>query len=55
LVVLDKKDAIIEKSANNLPHVKTILIDYLNPYDLLRYENIMFMEASLKRAEELYL
>lgn len=55
LLVLDKKDEIIEKSANNLPHVKTILVDYLNPYDLLHFENVMFMEASLKRAEELFL
>lgn len=55
LLVLDKKDEVIEKSARNLPHVKTILVDYLNPHDLLRFENIMFMEASLKRAEELFL
>lgn len=55
LIVLDKKDEVIEKSANNLPNVKTILIDYLNPHDLLRHEKIMFMEASLKKAEELFL
>jgi large subunit ribosomal protein L4 len=55
LVVLDKKDEMIEKSAGNLPNVKTILVDYLNPYDLLNYENIMFMEASIKKAEELFL
>ncbi len=55
LVVLEKKDANLEKSANNLPNVKTILVDYLNPHDLLSYENVMFMEASLKRAEEIFL
>jgi large subunit ribosomal protein L4 len=55
LVVLEKKDEAIEKSAGNLPNVKTILVDYLNPHDLLTYENIMFMEPSIKRAEELFL
>jgi large subunit ribosomal protein L4 len=55
LLVLDKKDEVLEKSASNLPDVKTILVDYLNPYDLLAYDNVMFMESSLKRAEELFL
>ena len=55
LIVLEKKDEVLEKSANNLPNVKTILVDYLNPHDLLTYDNIMFMEPSLKRAEELFL
>lgn len=55
LIVLEEKNEVLEKSANNLPDVKTILVDYLNPHDLLTYDNIMFMEASLKRAEELFL
>jgi len=55
LVVLEKKDAAIEKSASNLPNVKTILVDYLNPHDLLSHEYIMFMESSIKKAEELFL
>lgn len=55
LVVLDKKDAVLEKSANNLPQVKTVLVDYLNPHDLLSYENVIFLEPSLKKAEELFL
>lgn len=55
LVILEKKDAAIEKSAGNLPHVKTILVDYLNPHDLLTFDNIMFMKPSIKRAEELFL
>ena len=55
LVIIDKKDRVIEKSASNLPNVKTILVDYLNPHDLLKFDNVMFLEASLKRAEELFL
>ena len=55
LVVLDERNELIEKSAHNLPDVKTITVDYLNPHDLLSYDNIMFMEPSLKKAEEIFL
>jgi len=55
LVILEKKDASIEKSAHNIPEVKTILVDYLNPHDLLTFDNIMFLKPSIKRAEEIFL
>lgn len=55
LVVLDKKDAAVEKSAGNLTNVKILLVDYLNPHDLLTYDNVMFMKPSIKRAEEIFL
>ena len=55
LVVLSEKNEILEKSASNLSNVKVILVDYLNPYDLLSFDNVMFLEASLKRAEELFI
>lgn len=55
LVVLAAKDASLEKSASNLPNVKTILVDFLNLHDLLKYEKVMFMESALKRAEELFI
>lgn len=55
LLVLDKKDEVLEKSASNIPGVKVILVDYLNPYDVLAHDNILFMEPSIKKAEELFL
>jgi len=55
LVVLDEKDTNLEKSANNMPHVKVILVNYLNPHDLLKYEKVMFLEPAIKKAEELFL
>ncbi len=54
LVVLPEKSDLIEKSACNLPNVKVVLVNYISPYDLLRYEKIMFMEPSVKKAEELF-
>ncbi len=55
LVVIGEKNANLEKSASNLPNVKTILVDYLNLHDLLKYEKVMFLEPALKKAEELFL
>ncbi len=55
LVVLSEKDLNLEKSASNLPNVKTILVDYLNLHDLLKFEKVMFMESALKKAESLFL
>ncbi len=46
LVVLSDKDAVMEKSASNIENVKTILVDYMNPCDLLKYEKVMFMESA---------
>lgn len=55
LVVIPAHDRILEKSAGNLPNVKTILANYLNVFDVLRYEKIMFLESAIKKAEELFL
>jgi large subunit ribosomal protein L4 len=55
LIVVAEKDVNLEKSANNLPNVKVILVDYLNLHDLLKYEKVMFIESAFKKAEELFL
>jgi large subunit ribosomal protein L4 len=55
LVVISEKNVNIQKSADNLPNVKVILVNYLNPHDLLTYEKVMFMEPAIKKAEELFL
>jgi large subunit ribosomal protein L4 len=55
LIILDEKNPNFEKSAGNVPNVKTILVNYLNPRDLLKYEKVMFMKPALKKAEELFL
>lgn len=55
LVVIPEKNKILEKSAGNLPHVKTLLAQYLNVFDILKYEKIMFLAPALKKAEKLFL
>lgn len=51
LIVMDKKDEKIEKSARNLPFTKIIRFEGLNVYDILRYENLVLTEASLEKIE----
>ena len=48
LLLLDKADANVEKSARNLTDVKTLRAGYLNIRDLLGYEKIVMPLASLK-------
>ncbi|MFH1012645.1 MAG: 50S ribosomal protein L4 [Candidatus Peregrinibacteria bacterium] len=55
LVVIPEKDLILEKSVGNLSNTKVILVNYLNVFDVLKYEKVMFLVPALKKAEELFL
>jgi len=50
LIVVDSKseqNQIVQRSANNLPNVKTLLASYLNVRDLLHYDHIVLPKAAL--------
>jgi len=47
LIVIPQKDANVQRSANNLPQVKTLLAHYLNVIDLLRYDTIVMPRAAV--------
>lgn len=49
LLALNEKNELIEKSSANLPNVKSILVDYLNIADLLKYKNLILLKASLEK------
>lgn len=51
LIVLDARDENIQLSANNLPYVKTLLANYLNVVDLLRFDNILMTVPAVQVAE----
>ena len=55
LVVIAEKDAVIEKSANNIPSVKTITAQYLNVADLMKYRKVCLVGDVDKKIEELFL
>lgn len=54
LIVLSEKNETIQKSSNNLPNVKTILVNYLNIADLQKYRNVLFLEEALTKMTEVF-
>jgi len=51
LIVTDKKNENLERSARNVPGVKVLRIEGLNVYDILKYENLVLTEPSIKSIE----
>jgi large subunit ribosomal protein L4 len=47
LLVMKEKNDGIEKSFRNIEKVKYLLLDYLNPKDLLNAEKVIFLEDAL--------
>ena len=54
LIVLDKKDDNVIRSANNIQKVQTSLVNTINTYDMLRYNHLILTVDSLKKIEEVY-
>ena len=52
LLVLDVKNDWIEKSFRNLAKTKYILVDYLNPRDMLHADKIIFLEKALTKLNQ---
>jgi large subunit ribosomal protein L4 len=54
LIVLDRKSeqsGIVQRSASNLPNVKTLLANYLNVRDLLSYDTVVMPKAAIEVIE----
>ena len=51
LIVIDGADAILEKSARNVPGVQVLQVQGLNVHDILRHEHLVFLRSSLERVE----
>lgn len=47
LFVVAEKDENVLKSFRNLPKVKYLYVDYLNPADLMGYHTVLFLESAL--------
>lgn len=47
LLVVPGKDENVLKSFRNLPKVKYLYMDYLNPADLMGYHTVLFLESTL--------
>lgn len=51
LFVIPKKNEVLQKSFRNISWVKYCLVDYLNPYDVITYKNVLFLSESLDSLE----
>ena len=54
LVLLPAKDEIVQKSARNIKGVKTLTVDTINAYDLVKYTKLVVTEDTVKKLEEVY-
>jgi large subunit ribosomal protein L4 len=54
LLVLPERDPSVERSCRNLQEVRVILADSLNVIDLLEADTVVFTQAALDRATEVY-
>ena len=53
LLAIPAKNEQIEKSTNNIPYAKSILVDYLNIKDLLKYKTLILLKDTLPKIEAL--
>lgn len=53
LLALPMKNEIVEKSAKNLPNIKTITSDYLNIADLLKYNTLVLLKETVEKINSL--
>lgn len=51
LLVINGKDEIVEKSTKNIPNAKVLRSEGLNVYDLLKYDNLLILESTIKDIE----
>ena len=54
LVVLPEKNINVQASTNNIEGAKTILVNEINVYDLLKYTNLVLPLDTVKKLEEVY-
>ncbi len=52
LIVIDRKDEVLERSARNVPWVKVLRCEGLNVFDVLYYPNLVILSKALPKIEE---
>ena len=54
LIVLSEKNLNVQASARNIENVKTTLVNTINVFDLLKYNNLILPVDTVKKLEEVY-
>lgn len=54
LIVLPERNENVEKSARNIPGVKTALVNTINVFDIMKYEKFLITKEAVSKVEEVY-
>ena len=54
LIVMDKKDVNVMKSAKNIPNIETAQVNTINVYDILKYDSFIITKEAVRKVEEVY-
>jgi large subunit ribosomal protein L4 len=54
LIVISGKDENVERSARNIPGVKTALVNTINVFDILKYSKFIITKDAVSKVEEVY-
>lgn len=54
LVVLDGPNKNVVQSARNIPDVKTLYVNTLNVYDIVKYDKFIVTKSAVEKMEEVY-
>ncbi len=54
LIIMPETNQKVIKSANNIPGVKTTLVNTLNVYDILNHDKLIITVDAVKKIEEVY-
>jgi large subunit ribosomal protein L4 len=51
LIITEKENENLELSSRNVSGVKVLRVEGMNVYDILKYENVVLLESSIKSIE----
>ena len=54
MIVLAGRNENVEKSARNIPNIKTASVNTLNVYDILNYDKFIITKAAVEILEEVF-
>ena len=54
LVVMAAKNPNVEKSARNIPGIKTALVNTINVFDILKFDTFIVTKAAVEKVQEVY-
>jgi len=54
ILVVHNRNDVLARSARNVEYTKALVVNYLNPHDLLKYDLILFEKSALEEAANIF-